>query len=112
MKNLLIGLGLALLLNSCQTVFKPWLLSDLSPGMSIEQVKEILGAPELIESREAATTVFVYTYTEPLKLQSEFPNWESPSLPHRSLQPDISIEQHHYELIFRDNLLINYKERY
>jgi hypothetical protein len=107
----LIGLGLILLLNGCQTVFKPWLLSELAPGMNADQVKEKLGDPVSIESREAAT-VFVYSYTEPLKLQTEFPNWEKQPLPHSSLQPDISIEQHHYELIFIDNSLINYKERH
>lgn len=107
----LFGLGLLLLLNGCQTVFKPWLLSELSAGMSSEQVKEKIGEPTSIASREAAM-VFVYSYIEPIKLQSEFPNLEKPHLLHSYLQPNMSIKQNHYELIFVDNALINYKERH
>ena len=111
MIKLVLGLGLFLTLNGCQTVFKPWLLSELSSGMSSEQVIEKLGEPTSIVSREASK-VFVYSYTEPIKLQSEFPNWENPHLLHSSLQPDRSMKQCQYELIFKDNALINYKERH
>ena len=111
MIKLALGLGLFLALIGCQTVFKPWLLSELSTGMSSEEVVEKLGEPSSIVSRETAQ-VFVYTYTEPIKLQSEFPNWENPHLFHSSLKPDRSMKQYQYELIFIDNALINYKKRY
>ena len=111
MIKLVLGLGLFLTLNGCQTVFKPWLLSELSTGMSSEQVIEKLGEPTSIVSRESAK-VFVYSYTEPIKLQSEFPNWENPLLLHSSLQSDGFMKQYQYELIFIDNVLINYRERH
>ena len=110
MMKLALGLGLFLALIGCQTVFKPWLLSEISTGMSSEQVIEKLGEPTSIVSRETAK-VFVYTYTEPIKLQSEFPYGENPHLSHSSLQPDRSMKQYQYELIFIENALINYKER-
>ena len=111
MIKLVLGLGLFLTLNGCQTVFKPWLLSELSTGMSSEQVIEKLGEPTSIVSRESAK-VFVYSYTEPIKLQSEFPNWGNPLLLHSSLQSDEFMKQYQYELIFIDNVLINYRERH
>ena len=111
MTKLLIGLGLLLVLNGCQTVFRPWLLSELSTGMSSEQVKDRLGEPTSIVTREA-TMVLIYTYTEPIKLQSEFPNWENSHLSRSSLQPLIMPKkQYQYELIFVDNALINYKAK-
>ena len=110
MSKLLLGLSFLLLLNGCATVFKPWLLSELSTGMNSEQVREKLGEPKSIVYRED-TTVFVYSYTEPIKLQSAFPNWETPLLSKSSLQPLMSIKQYHYELTFVDNALINYKEK-
>lgn len=111
MTKLILGLGLLVVLNGCQTVFRPWLLSELSNGMSLEQVKDKLGEPTSIVSREA-TMILVYSYTEPLKLKSEFPNWENPHLSHSSLQHVMPVKKHQYELIFVDNALINYRERY
>lgn len=111
MIKIILGIGLFLTLNGCQTVFKPWLLSELSTGMSSEQVIEKLGEPASIVSREAAK-VLVYSYTEPVKLQSEFSNRETLGLMHSSLQPNRPMKQHQYELIFVDNTLINYKERH
>ena len=112
MIKLVLGLSLLLVLNGCQTVFKPWLLSELSTGMSSEQVKDRLGEPTSILTREAVT-VFVYSYTEPIKLQSEFPNWENSFFSRSSLHPLIMpMKQYQYELIFVDNALINYKEKH
>lgn len=110
MTKLLLGLSFLLVLNSCQTVFRPWLLSELSTGMNLEQVREKLGEPASIISNEA-TTVLVYSYTEPTKLQSEFSNWGNSLSSHSYLQPVMSIKQYQYELIFVDNALINYKEK-
>ena len=109
MMKLALGLGLFLALIGCQTVFKPWLLSEISTGMSSEQVIEKLGEPTSIVSRETAK-VFVYTYTEPIKLQSEFP-YGKPSLIVTLLFSPIGLmKQYQYELIFIENALINYKE--
>ena len=54
-------------------------------------------------SREAAT-VFVYSYTEPIKLQSEFPTGRTLTSRALLFSPLIIMKQYQYELIFVDNV--------
>jgi hypothetical protein len=57
-----------LLFTGCATTFRPWLLSEIQPGMSKDQVVAVLGEPDFIEQQEDMVLLH-YTYSEDFNLR-------------------------------------------
>jgi outer membrane protein assembly factor BamE (lipoprotein component of BamABCDE complex) len=51
------------LLAGCATTFRPWMLSEVQNGMSRDQVVQLLGEPDYVESQNGAVHLY-YTYAE------------------------------------------------
>ena len=54
---------LSLLLLGCATTFRPWKLSEIEEGMSRDQVVQILGEPDSVETKDGADLLH-YRYRE------------------------------------------------
>ena len=104
-------LSLLLLFTGCSTTFKPWTLSQLSPGMTTEQVTQKLGAPHHISQKDGSV-IYHYTYTEPIPLQNEIVMQREDSVLPMRTEPHVEINTYHYEVVLVDGKLMNYKERY
>jgi hypothetical protein len=52
-----------LLLLGCATTFRPWKLSEIEDGMSRDQVVQILGEPDSVETKDGADLLH-YSYRE------------------------------------------------
>ena len=62
MKYTLLALSFLLLLG-CATTFRPWKLSEIEEGMSRDQVVQILGEPDSVDTKDGADLLH-YSYRE------------------------------------------------
>lgn len=99
-----------LLLAGCATTFKPWLLSDIQPGMEKSQVVQILGEPDRVEMKDGAEYLY-YTYREDLSSNSSSMMSESnEAIEARVQEVSRTLEDVIYEVMLVDGKLVNYKE--
>tara|TARA_A200000113_G_scaffold209171_2_gene208032 strand:- start:96 stop:440 length:345 start_codon:yes stop_codon:yes gene_type:complete len=105
-------LSVLLFITGCSITFKPWVLSNLTSGMTVDQVERQLGQPDRISHKDD-TVIYHYTYTEPIALQQEniIRQDDYTVLPRRD-EPRLEIKTYTYEVLFVDGKLMNYKERY
>jgi hypothetical protein len=99
------------LLAGCATTFRPWKLSDIDEGMSREQVVQVLGEPDSVETENGAELLH-YSYSEnynpPLAADTVQGRNASRGLEDKRIKQ--GLKEHRYTVKLVDGKVQNYEE--
>lgn len=102
-----------ILLAGCATTFRPWKLSEVEEGMSRNQVVEILGAPDSVETNGTAEYL-LYSYSEdynpPASSGSAGTTMLDADREIKDMQIKQSLKEYKYSVKMVDGVVQNYKE--
>jgi len=105
-------LGAALVLAGCATTFRPWNLSEVSEGMSRDQVIQLLGEPDYVFIKDGAEYLR-YTYQEdysPSSVSDDLAYESAIGHKTQSMQVQRAMQILTYDVILVESRVLNYKE--
>lgn len=100
-----------ILLAGCATTFRPWKLSEVQEGMDREQVVDLLGDPDSVETKDGAEYLY-YSYSEDYNppLSSDNPVEYENDRVLREYNLRRSLKEYKYAVKLVDGKVQNYKE--
>ena len=105
-------LGAALILAGCATTFRPWNLSQVTEGMSRDQVIQLLGEPDYVFIQDGAEHLrYIYQEDYSPSSVSDDLAYES-SIGHKmqTMQVERAMRVLTYDVILLEGRVLNYKE--
>lgn len=106
-----LALALTLFLAGCATTFRPWILSEVEEGMARDQVVQLLGEPDSVETQDG-TELLHYAYREDYNPPMADDNVHTPdaarSFEHKQMKR--GSKEYHYVVKLVDGKVQGYKE--